>query len=406
MNKCTISTAPATAAESLPITPLFQPTKPAIGLDLGDKHMHFHVLTATGEFVQEGRIAMNQDAVKAFLASQPISRVAIEVGTHSRWVCGIAISLGHEVYVANPRKLRGIYDNDKKDDKVDARFIAEIVHVRPQLLRPIQHRGQKASQALTLLRARDVLVRSRTQLTNHVRGVVKAYGYRMKKCSASSFANLVDELPEETRTALAPVMEVLDELRRRIYAYDWQIQKLGREEFPETELLRKVPGVGPLTALAFVATIEDPARFPVTRQVGSFLGVRPRKDQSGETDRQLGITKAGDSHLRRLLVGSAQYILGPFGPDTDLRTWGLKLAARGGKNAKKRAVVAVARKLAVLLLTLWKNKATYEPNRQKPSSAEASSPAVDARLESPPPSAPPAAKRRPQSCAGTTRIQQ
>ena len=128
-------------------------------------------------------------------------------------------------------------------------------------------------------------------------------------------------------------------------------------------LLRQVPGVGALTALTYVLTLEDPARFADPRAVGSYLGLRPRQADSGDLSPQLHVTKAGDEMLRRLLVGAAHYILGPFGPDTDLRRWGLGLAARGGKRGKRLAVVAVARKLSVLLLRLWATGEAYEPLR-------------------------------------------
>lgn len=122
-------------------------------------------------------------------------------------------------------------------------------------------------------------------------------------------------------------------------------------------------GVGPVTALTYVLTIDDPARFRKSRAVGSYLGLACRRSQSGDKDPELRITKAGDPALRFLLVQAAHYILGPFGPDTDLKRWGLALATRGRKNARKRAVVAVARKLGVLLHRLWVTGTVYEPLR-------------------------------------------
>jgi len=177
-------------------------------------------------------------------------------------------------------------------------------------------------------------------------------------------------MPQTLRDALEPIMKSIEELTIRIRHYDKLIEKMCDKQYPETELLRKISGVGAVTALAYVLTLEEPSRFEKSRSVGAFLGVVPRRDKSGQTDKQLRITKAGDGYVRRLLVGSAQYILGPFGPDCDLRRFGLKLAARGGKNAKRRAVVAVARKLAVLMHHLWKSGDEYDPfnkntNKQK-----------------------------------------
>ena len=131
--------------------------------------------------------------------------------------------------------------------------------------------------------------------------------------------------------------------------------------YPEALLLQQISGVGPITALAFVLLVEDPRRFEQSREVGAYFGLVPRLDESSDSTPQLRITKAGDELGRRLLVSAAQYILGPFGPECDLRSHGEAIAQRGGKNAKKRAAVAVARKLAVLMHRLWIAKATYDP---------------------------------------------
>jgi transposase len=271
---------------------------------------------------------------------------------------------GHEVLVANPRKLALITQNDSKDDPVDAELLARLGRVDPQLLSPIEHRGAQAQADLAVIRARDAVVAARTQLVNHVRGAVKSLGSRMGSCSTRSFAKQAAlQLPADLRFALEPLLEVIRVMTEQINGYDRQIEDACREKYPETELLRQVTGVGAVTSLAFVLTLENPYRFARSRSVGSFLGLRPGQDKSGAQDPELRITKGGDRLLRRLLVGSAQYILGPFGPDCDLRRWGLKLASRGRKNAKKRAVVAVARKLAVLLHRLWAGSEVYEPLR-------------------------------------------
>ena len=223
-----------------------------------------------------------------------------------------------------------------------------------ELLSPIRHRGQEAQQHLAVLRARDVVVGVRTALINHARGAVKAVGARLPRCSAPSFVDEVsDQVPASLDAALAPVLEMIGELTARIRAYDREIERLCGEHYPETARLRQVGGVGALTALAYVLVLEDPERFERSRAVGPYLGLRPKRADSGESRPQLRISKGGDELLRKLLVQSAHYILGPFGPDTDLRRWGEHLAVRGGKNAKKRAVIAVARKLAVLLHRLW-----------------------------------------------------
>jgi transposase len=205
-------------------------------------------------------------------------------------------------------------------------------------------------------------VSARTQLVNHVRGTVKSFGARLPKCPARSFHNKVlEHIPEALWPAVEPILEQIGSLTERICEYDRQLEMICQEHYPETELLRQVEGVGVLTALTFVLTLEDPYRFAKSRTVGAYLGLVPARDQSGDRDPQRRISKEGDERLRRLLVGSAHYILGPFGQDSDLRRHGEKIASRGAKNAKKRAVVAVARKLSVLLHRLWVSAEVYEP---------------------------------------------
>jgi transposase len=200
-------------------------------------------------------------------------------------------------------------------------------------------------------------------LINHVRGTVKSFGARLPKCSAESFHKKVaGQLPCELAEVLEDVVETIASLTERIRDYDRRIERLCKERYPqETGLLRQVPGLGALTSLTYVLTLEDPRRFAESRAVGAYLGLFPGKDQSGEQDPGKRISGGGDEMLRRLLVGSAHYILGPFAPDSDLRRHGEKRASRGGKNARKRAVVAVARKLAVLLHHLWVSGEVYEP---------------------------------------------
>jgi transposase len=231
-------------------------------------------------------------------------------------------------------------------------------------LYPLRHRGQESQAHLAIIRSRQALVGCRTQLVNHVRGAVKSFGARLPKCPARSFHNRAPEhIPEALLSALGPILEQIGSLTERIRQYDRELQIVAKERYPETDLLRQVEGVGPLTALTFVLTLEDPHRFEKSRCVGAYLGLVPAQDQSGDRDPQKRISKEGDEMLRKLLVGSAHYILGPFGSDSDLRRHGEKLASRGGKNAKKRAVVATARKLAVLLHSLWISAEVYEPLR-------------------------------------------
>lgn len=342
-------------------------TSVTIGLDLGDRYSRYCTVDAEGTIQQEGRVQTNSTSLHKLLGRQERARVVLEVGTHSPWVSRQIEQMGHEVVVANPRALGLIWGDTDKSDRLDAEHLARLGRVDPKLLKPIQHRGEQAQQDLALVRSRDMLVRTRAALVSHVRGSVKAMGGRLPKCSTPAFANkAASHVPEQLREALDPVLELVGQLSKQIRAYDGRIQQLCQQRYPQTAPLQQVAGVGALTALTYVLVLEDPSRFDTSRAVGPYLGLRPRHRESGERRSQLGITKRGDTMLRRLLVGSAHYILGPFGPDCDLRRWGLTLSARGGANAKKRAAVAVARKLAVLLHRLWVSDQPYDPFYNNP----------------------------------------
>jgi transposase len=338
-------------------------TKMTAGVDLGDRYSYLCLIhTENGEVIEEGRLRTTPETFRRHFTSEQPMRIAIEAGTHSPWVSRLLKECGHEVLVANARKLRLIYSNKRKTDEIDAENLARLARVDPKLLYPLNHRGEDSQAHLAIIRSREALVGSRTQLVNHVRGAVKSFGARLPKCPARSFhKKAVAHIPEALRPALGPILEQIGSLTERIQDYDRQLEMISKEHYPETELLRQVEGVGALTALAFVLTLEDPYRFAKSRSVGAYLGLVPARDQSGDRDPQKHISKEGDEMLRRLMVSSAHYILGPFGSDSDLRRHGEKIASRGAKNAKKRAVVAVARKLSVLLHRLWVSAEVYKP---------------------------------------------
>ena len=333
------------------------------GLDLGDKYSYLCLIDQEGgEVMEEGRLRTTPEAFRRRFASEQPMRIAIETGTHSPWASRVLEECGHEVLVANARKIRLIYANKRKTDEVDAENLARLARVDPKLLYPLKHRGEDSQAHLALIRSRQALVGCRTQLVNHVRGAVKSFGARLPKCPARSFhKRAAEHIPEALRPALEPILEQIGSLTERIRQYDLKLETVCEEHYPETQLLRQVEGIGPLTALTFVLTVEDPYRFEKSRSVGAYLGLVPATDRSGDSDPQKRISKEGDEMLRKLLVGSAHYILGPFGSDSDLRRHGEKIASRGGKNSKKRAAVAVARKLAVLLHRLWISGEVYEP---------------------------------------------
>jgi transposase len=346
------------------ITTTTERSKLTVGLDVGDRFTQVCVLDEDGTIMEEGRVTTTPKAFQQRFAAMPPARLVLEAGTHSLWASRLLEEVGHEVIVANPRMLRFIYGNDSKNDRADANYLARVGKLDPGLLHPIVHRSEEVMAHRALLRSREALVGSRARLITHARTLVKPFGFKLPHCSTTAFVKKAQEhIPEILAPALGPVFGIISALTGQIRELDAKIEALAQKTYQETALLTQVPGVGTLTTLAFMLTIEDPNRFPRARAVGSYLGLRPRQDESGTLKPQLHITKAGDKLLRHLLVECAQYMLSSRGADSDLKRWGLKLAERGGKAARKRAVVAVARKLSVLLLRLWVTGEVYEPLR-------------------------------------------
>jgi transposase len=333
-----------------------------IGIDLGDRFGHYCILDQKGVVVEEGRVKMTRKEVTVHFQRLAAARIAMEAGTHSGWVSRLLESFGHEVLVANVCETPGISHSHRKSDPVDAEKLARYARVDPRLLSPIRHRTEEAQHDLVLIRVRERFIAARTMFINAARGIVKSLGYRLPGCGADTFAKRCRlHLPARVADILAPLLNQVASLTEQIKQYDALIEQLAESKYPETLVLQGVSGVGALTALSYVLTLGDPTRFTKSRDVGCYLGLRPRRSQSGQHDPQLGITKAGNRYLRKTLVQCAQHILGPLGRDSALRRWGQRLAARGGKNAKKRAIVAMARKLAVLLHRLWVTQKPYDP---------------------------------------------
>ena len=342
-----------------------------IGLDLGDKSSRYCVLNEAGEVVLERSVGSTKKAMRQVFGAIPRCRIAMEVGTHSPWVSRLLQKLGHEVIVANARQVKLISQSSRKNDRLDAQMLARLARVDPQLLRPIRHRSEQAQGHLTVIRVRAALVDARTELVNAARGLAKAMGERLPKCDTDQMREeRLEMLPTGLRETLKPLLQEVESLTAKIKECDVKIEQIARIEYPETCLLRQVSGVGMLIALTFVLTVEDKQRFAKSREVGCFVGLRPSQSDSGESKPQLPITKEGDMYLRKLLVQGAHCILSHRGPDTDLKRWGLRLADRGGKNAKKRAIVAVARKLGILLHRLWVTGEVYEPLRNSQAAAK------------------------------------
>jgi transposase len=340
----------------------FSQQKLTIGLDLGDRNSWYCVVDEAGQIQLEQRVRTTAKALQEVFGTMPRSRIALEIGTHSPWISRMLSDLGHEVIVANARKVRLIGESRKKDDRLDAQTLARLARIDPELLYPVKHRSAQAQADLTVIRARAGLVRARTGLVNSARGLAKSYGERLRGCNVRNMnPEKAESLSPELQRALEPLLSAIAELSQRICEYNERIEALAQQSYPQVELLKQIKGVGTLIALTFLLTLEDPHRFGKSRDVGGYLGLQPGRRNSGRSEPQMHISKEGDPYLRTLLVQGAQHILGPFGVDCDLRRWGLKLAERGGRSGKKRAIVATARKLAVLLHHLWVSGEVYDP---------------------------------------------
>src|ERR1017187_3289087 len=337
-----------------------------VGLDLGDRSSRYCILNEAGEKASEDQLPTTKAGLDSLFAKMAPCRIALEVGTHSPWVSRHLAAMGHEVLVANPRKVRLITQSVKKNDRMDAEQMARLARVDPQLLAPIRHRGPEAQGDLAVIRARAELVDCRTALINTARGLAKPMGERLKSCDTDYVKeSLADGLNEATQNAIRPLLKSVEEITKQIGVYDKKIQEIEKR-YPETKVLKQVNGVGTLVALTYILTLEDAERFEHSRDVGPYLGLTRKQRDSGESQPELGISKAGDQLLRRLLVQAAHCILRDGAPDSDLRAWGLTkvqsgAGKKGSKRRKKKAAVAVARKLAVLLHRLWVTGEVYDP---------------------------------------------
>lgn len=336
-----------------------------IGLDLGDKKHQICVIdNKNGDIIEEFPMPNTRKHLEKLVDKYPKALIAIEVGTHSTWISRVLTAKGATVIVANARKLRAIYTNDRKSDLVDAQMLAKLVRVDSSLLHPIKHRSEQIQKDMLPIKMRDTLVRQRVHIVVSIRGSLKSLGLRLPSTSTPAFGKAARAALQGNPELLAfidPSLRVLDEITASVRLLDKKIKETAEGRYPEALRFQQISGIGPITSLCFALVVEHPERFPDPRDVGAFLGLVPKRDQSGDSDKQLPISKAGDPYMRRLLVQSAQYIMGAFGGDCDLRRYGLRLAARGGKAAKKKALIAVARKLAVLMLVMWQRNSDYEP---------------------------------------------
>jgi transposase len=219
------------------------------GIDVGDRYSYPCFLdTETGEVIEEARISTTPAAFERRFAGAKPMRLAIEAGTHSPWISRLLERSGHEVLVANARKLKLIYGEGRKNDKLGAENLARLARLDPKLLSPLKHRGEASQAHMAFVRSREVLVEARTKLVNHLRGTVKSLGARLPKCSTASFHHKVREhMPEVLVPALEPIVSRIGSLTARIREYDRELEALSRELYPETTLLRQIQGAGPIT---------------------------------------------------------------------------------------------------------------------------------------------------------------
>jgi transposase len=341
-----------------------------MGIDVGDRYSHLCLVDDEGEVVERDRVRSTEAALRRHFEGAPRLRIALECGTHSPWMSRLLKQLGHQVIVANARKIPTITESESKNDDRDAEQLARMAAFDPKLLSPLQHRSLARQQDLNLIQARAILVRARTMIVNALRGLVKSAGGRLPACSTASLPDrAAGAVPPALADVASPLIEQIARLNMQIDAMDRQIEKLATK-YPEIGTLRSTPGVGALVAAAYVLTLDRPDAVASSRSAGAFLGLRPGQSQSGSSDPQRRITRTGNTYLRCLLVQSAQYILGRFGPDSALRRWGLRLAQSGGKRGKKRAIVATARKLAVILHSMWRSGQSFQSFPQ-PAQAQA-----------------------------------
>jgi len=337
-----------------------------IGLDLGDNNSDVCVLDQQRREIERRPVKTAPESLKALFERYPGADVVFEVGSQSRWVQQLAkeSNMG-TVIAADPRQLKLISASRSKNDRKDAYVLCRAAQGLPEMLHPVEHRSEEAHLHLQLLRSRDLLVQQRTALVNRIRGMAKATGSKLPSGDAQYFFRKAPEkLPEPLRKPCAPLFAILAAIHEQLLLITAQVRQLMKN-YAAAQLLTTIPSVGDLTALTFVLTIDDPNRIRGARNIAALLGITPRKKESGDSTPQLGITKAGDSNMRRLLVLCAHHLLSR-GKDCRLKQWGLQLCQRGGSNAKKRAVVAVARKLAVHMLAIWKSGETYDPWRDVP----------------------------------------
>ena len=332
------------------------------GIDLHAEYSQICILDEDGEVMETSRVGTSVKALERFFGRDRL-RVVMEAGGSSPWVSRLLESLGHEVVVCSPRRVRLIAESKLKNDRIDAEVLARLVRLDPEFLKPIRHRSEQAQLLRSNLKVRSAMVEARTKWINTIRGLLRGFGYKVSGKAPHTFVQRVDrmKLPGELRAVIEPLLEQLDLLTGEIERRNEQLEEMVKD-LPEVGHLREIPGVGPVVATYFVLTIDDPDRFRNSRDVASFFGLRPSMRESASVTHFGRITREGDPEMRRLLVQAAHGCLRTRA-DSELKNWALALAERRGKG---KAVVALARKLAVLMHHLWVTGEVYQafPNTE------------------------------------------
>lgn len=336
-------------------------SKKVIGLDVGDIRSHICELDGqSGETIKRTKLSTEKAVLFKYFSELEKSLIILEVGTHSPWISRLLKSLGHEVIVSNARELRLIYGSKRKNDRVDAEKLARLGRLDKDLICEVKHRSAEKQADLTVVKARASLLKVRQQLVNQIRGVLKSFGIKPPKSYPAGFhKKILAYIPIELGPALLPLVKSLKAVVEQIKTLDKQIIRLCETNYPETKLLTNIRGVGKLIALTFVLTLADPTRFKSSRAVGAYLGLIPGQNQSGNANPKQSITKQGDQLLRRYLVQAANYIMGHFGEDCDLRRFAL--AKLETTQNRKKVLIAISRKLAILMHFLWYTGTVYDP---------------------------------------------
>ncbi len=329
-----------------------------VGIDVHQKYSELCVVSDRGEIVDQERAPTTEARLRRFFKNRPPSRVLLESGPMTPWVYRLLSELVQEVVVVNPRRVRLIAESTLKTDKADAEVLARIGRLDLGLLRPVYQRTEAAQDLRTRLRVRSALVRSRTALINTVRGLLRAQGYRLAPSTTRTFMTRYGaaKIPKTLTLTIDPLVEMIVGLTQQIDLLHQGLVEQSRADALTTRL-QTVPGVGPLVSLAFVGWMDRSQRFQNSRDVGACLGLRPRLRSSGGHEHRGRITREGDSEMRRLLVQAAHCALRSK-RDSALKRWAEQLLQRVGKS---KTVVALARKIAVLLHHLWVTGGSFRP---------------------------------------------